>query len=139
MMTFVSIFMLVVINTLPAEVDTFTLTGLDGEILRLTKQADGGWKVVEPADKKMGTFYVKGTKITIKREDGEDKEFSQDLAEMLGVDEKTDWKKLTEIKTEDLTVKIKRQKNGIDFVIKAGDEGDESEQVLKARWGAKKD
>jgi hypothetical protein len=139
MATGVSILVVVLVatvNMMPADVDTFTVTAPDEEsksvTIRITKLADGGWKVVEPAEEKLGTFYVKGTVFTTRYED---EDVTLDLAEMLGVDENTDWKTLTEIKT----IKIKNQENGIDFVIKPGDEGDESELVFKARWGAQED
>jgi hypothetical protein len=139
METGVSILVIVLVatvNMMPADVDTFTVTAPDEDsnsvTIRVTKLADGGWKAVEPAEEKLGTFYVKGTVFTTRHED---EDVTLDLAETLGVDENTDWKTLTEIKT----IKIKSQENGIDFVIKAGDEGDESERVLRARWGAEED
>ncbi len=134
MMSIFAILIVVVLNLVPADVTTFTMQMNENETLRFTKQAEGGWNAVELPKDDLGTFYVDGTKLTMK---GEDREHTQNLAKMLGVDEDVDWKELKEIKLGAAPVQIERKKNGLDFILTAKREGSETKRTFKVRWDRK--
>jgi hypothetical protein len=129
------ILLVAVLNLIPARVTTFTMAADGTQTIRFTKQADGGWKGVQLPTEGIGTFYVAGTKLTTK-ENG--KESSMYLAKMLGVEEKTNWSKLKEIKVGSTARQIERKANGVDFVLKEKKGDSTLTMTWKVRWEAKK-
>lgn len=137
----IAVIILAVLNLIPAGVNTFTL-GMPGNKPQIcfTKQADGGWQGVPTGDKvrkeETVTFYVSGTKMTAKDQEG--KEISaQDLGPLFGIDEKTDWSKLKEIKFGRQTMVIDRKDNGLDFTMKTAADDKEAKPAFTARWQVK--
>ncbi len=135
MMSIFAILLVAVLNLVPADVSTFTMVMHENETIRFTKQADGGWNAVELPKDDLGTFYVDGTKLTMK---GEGKTHTQDLATMLGVNSKTDWSKIKELKMGGTPIQIQRKKSGIDFVLSHKKEDEVISRTFKVSWDSKK-
>jgi len=136
MMAIFAILLVAVVNLIPADVSTFTMVMHENETIRFTKQADGGWSAIELPKDSLGTFYVNGTKLTMK---GEGKTHTQDFAKVLGVDGKTDWSQLKAITLGHRPVQIDRKKSGIDFILSEKKEGKISTRTFKVHWDLKKD
>lgn len=135
MMSIFAILVVVVLNLVPADVTTFTMQMNPAETMRFTKQGDGGWSAIKlPRGDDLGTFYVDGTKLTMK---GEGKERTQDLAKILGVDEGFDWKEMKAVKLGATPVQVERQSNGLDFVLREKKEDSPAKPTFKVRWDLK--
>lgn len=126
--------LVVILNLIPADVSTFTM-GMDGNnVIRFTKQADGGWNAVELPDDDLGIIHVDGAVLTMK---GEGREKTQDLSKMLGVGAATDWKKLKEIKFGSDLLQIQRKANGFDLILMEANGERELKHAAAVRWKVK--
>ena len=129
----ISIIIAIVLNLIPAKVTSFTIMpDKEGrETIRLTKQADGGWKMTDGSKGEMGTIHVDGTKMTVK-DDG--KKQTVDLSDHLDIDKDTDWKKIEKVGLGGSTLKIERKPNGLDLTLRAGKKDGGSDVPVKVRW-----
>jgi len=126
--------LVVILNLIPVDVSTFTMAMDGNDVIRFTKQADGGWNAVELPDDDLGIFHVDGAVLTMK---GEGREKTQDLSKMLGVGAATDWKKLKEIKFGSDLVQIQRKANGLDLIPKEANGEGEVKHAVAVRWKVK--
>jgi hypothetical protein len=136
-MSFFALVLVIVVNMLPAGMDRFTM-GLSSErnAVQLTKQADGGWRMKDIGATKGVVFYVTGTKITIK---GKSKEESgtKDVGDMLGVDTKTDWTRVTDLTLLGKTpLHVDRKPDGLDILVtlSGDDTGQDTMRTFTVRW-----
>jgi len=125
------VLLIAVLNMLPANVQTFTMEMAPETTIQFTKQKDGGWVGSTHPGEEIGTFYVNGTKMTVK---SKAKEHTDDFAQLLGTDEKTDWKTIGELKVGPTPLKIERKTNGVDFVLKQKNQDREETKTFKVRW-----
>ena len=128
-----SIIVAMVLNLIPADVTSFTIAeDVRGrETIRLTKQADGGWKMSDGPKGDMGALYVDGAKLTMK--DGGKKQ-TVDLSDHLDIDKDTDWSKLDALKLKGATFKIERKPNGLDLRLQDAKKDEGLGKLVKVRW-----
>jgi hypothetical protein len=132
-----SMIVAIILNLTPADVSRFTIMeDVKGrETIRLTKQADGGWKMSDGPKRDMGTIYIDGTKLTVKVGD---KKQTVDLADHLDIDKDTDWKKLEKISISGTTLKIDRKPDGLDLVLREGKKDGGGGVLLKVQCKERK-
>jgi hypothetical protein len=132
-----SMIVAIILNLTPADVSRFTIMeDVKGrETIRLTKQADGGWKMSDGPKRDMGTIYIDGTKLTVKVGD---KKQTVDLADHLDIDKDTDWKKLKKVGMRGATLKIDRKPDGLDLVLREGKKDGGRGELLKVQWKERK-
>jgi hypothetical protein len=133
MQSLIAILLVTILNLLPADVKQFTLTIPEGEALRFTRQADGGWQGRKGAQTDGPVFHVAGTQLTVKTDE---KEFTHDLGPTLGLSKETNWKELKELKAGQQMIAVERSAQGLDFVLKRPDSGQDSDRRILVRWGA---
>jgi hypothetical protein len=126
--TTLAVFVGIVLNLIPADASTFTMQmkgGDKGVTIQFTKQADGGWKGIHQGEREasLRVFYLAGTKVACKVGD---KEETEDLAKVIGVDEKTQWKDLKKVNLRSIPVDIEHEASGLNFISK--------ELTIQVRW-----
>lgn len=129
-----SILVAIILNLIPADVTSFTIReDVEGrETIRLTKQADGGWKMTDGSKgNPVSTIRVDGTKMTVTEDGGKR---TVDLSGHLDIDKNTDWEKLEEVGIGGAALKIERKPDGLDLTIRDGNKDGERGELLKVRW-----
>jgi hypothetical protein len=132
------IMLFIALSAVPADVTKFTvdLPETGAEPMLITRRADGWWQASRRGKVQKDVFKIEGTSYVAK-EGGEEKR--QDLSTLLGVDDETNLAELEEVKHPLGVIQIERQKNGLDFLLKAMKEGKgtgKTLQVGKVRWEA---
>ena len=124
------------VKLIPEGTEQFTLQMHPRETIQFTKQADGGWKVVELPNDDFGVYYIDGMKLRTK---AEGKEHTQDMSFALELPEKPDWKTLERFGLGGQAIKVERKERGINFVASIpGREGTRKRTyILKWRGNVK--
>lgn len=125
------ILLIATLNMLPAHVQKFALEMSADTTALFARQPDGGWTGRAEDGEVLGTFYVNGTKMTVKFQG---QEHTDDFAKLLGVDEKVDWKTIRELKLGGSPLLIERKPAGIDFVLKHQNQGRDETKLFNVRW-----
>jgi hypothetical protein len=123
-----------ILNLIPADISSFTITGANDRNSRFTKQSDGYWHLTDPREPSLEPFYVSGTKVTIKKGSNEQ---TFDMAKAPGIAQNMDWKSLKEIKLNGVLFDIQQKADGLDLIPKEGEAKHIKplpQTILKVRW-----